>query len=181
MVYKKYKHIISEKKIFLQHEYEEFDEVAKMVAYEHLMTFCTSVESVINAFSVDLYKLITDSKEEPLTIPKIKHLCSTAFDESHYPRYFVFRETKRKLINETGWREFDKLQEIEHGVWKDLVSKEILLKISKKGDMKCTEAWSEIWKACRKTVEDLGIILRGLKEFRTRVLPSDQNKRKMKI
>lgn len=44
------------------------------------------------------------------------------------------------------------------------------------------DAWTEIWKACKKkTVEDLGTILSGLEEFRTRVLPVDQNKQKTKI
>lgn len=82
-VYKKYKHTINERKLFLQHEYEEFDDVAKMVAYQKLKSFCSYVESVKNAFSVDLYKIITDYVGKPLTASKIKEMCIKAFHERY--------------------------------------------------------------------------------------------------
>eukprot|EP00105_Crassostrea_gigas_P042271 XP_019926419.1 PREDICTED: uncharacterized protein LOC105337013 [Crassostrea gigas] len=60
--------------------------------------------------------------------------------------------------------------------WREWVATKIHQNISKKGEMECTDAWTEIWNACQKTVEDLGTILSGLEEFRTRVVPVDQNK-----
>lgn len=33
IVYKKYKYVINEKKIFLKYEYEEFDDVVKLIVY----------------------------------------------------------------------------------------------------------------------------------------------------
>lgn len=40
--------------------------------------------------------------------------------------------------------------------------------------------WNEIRKICRKTVDDLTNILRGLKDFLLKVQPEDQSKRKNK-
>lgn len=82
MVYKKYKHTINARKIFLQHEYEEFDNVAKMVAFKHLRSFCTYIESIINAFTVDLYQIVTAHVDRPLAAEDIKGMCLKAFDES---------------------------------------------------------------------------------------------------
>lgn len=188
-VYKKYKHVINERKIFLQHEYEEFDDVAKTVAYQELMAFCSFVESVINAFSVDLYKIITNYKGELLTAHKIRELCLIAFNESQSYRYFkhdydTFHATVLERIRTTrvygrgiekrlytNWRRLE-------SDWREWVATKIHQKISKRGEMKSTYAWSEIWKVCEKTVDDLGIILSGVEKFYTRVLPVDPNKRK---
>lgn len=167
-VYKKYKHVINEKKIFLQHEHEEFDDVAKLIAYQKVTEFCSSVESVKNAFSVDLYKIVTDYFGKPLTANKIREMCLEAFNESEHTwdledqRSFSPKKLPILLSHEKDWREW--------------VATKIHLKISKKGEMECTDAWTDIWNACKKTVEDLGTILSGLEEFRTRVLPVDQNK-----
>lgn len=167
-VYKKYKHVINKKNIFLQHEHEEFDDVAKLIAYQKVMEFCSSVESVINAFSVDLYKIVSDYEGRPLTANKITKMCLKAFNESEhsmdleYPRSFSTKMLPIIVRPRRDWREW--------------VATKIHQQISKKGEMECTDAWTEIWNACKKTVEDLGTILSGLEEFRTRVLPVDQNK-----
>lgn len=190
MVYKKYKHIINERKLFLQHEYEEFDDVAKMVAYQKLMSFCSSVESVINAFSVDLYKIVTDYVGKPLTANKIKEMCLKAFNESLHHRSFITEMLQRLEKTEGDRIELEPTKEVREKMkrmettgrdWRDKVATKIHQKISEKGEMKCTDAWNEIWNACRKTVDDLGIILSGLEEFLARVLPVDQNKRKTNI
>lgn len=80
LVYKKYKHVINRRKIVLQHEYEEFDDVAKRIAYQILSSFCTFVESVINAFTMDLHTIISDYPVESLTVEKIKRLCEEVFE-----------------------------------------------------------------------------------------------------
>lgn len=192
-VYKKYKHVINERKIFLQHEYEEFDDVAKTVAYQELMAFCLSVESVINAFSVDLYKIITNYKGELLTAHKIRELCLIAFSESQNCLYFKHNYDRLDVSNmsERFWTTRGYWEGIEEELywkwrrlerperdWREWVATKIHQKISKRGEMKSTYAWSEIWKVCEKTVDDLGIILSGLEKFHTRVLPVDQNKGK---
>lgn len=78
VVYQKYKHAIKERNILLQHEYEEFDDVVKTVAYRNLMSFCTFVESVINFFTIDLYKIITDYENTLLTPNAVREMCYQA-------------------------------------------------------------------------------------------------------
>lgn len=135
------------------------------------MEFCLSVESVKNAFSVDLYKIVTDNLERPLTANIITLMCLEAFNESEYP------------WDLTDPRSFSLVPKIERPRrdWREWVATKIHQNISKKGEIECTDAWTEIWNACQKTVEDLGTILSGLEEFRTRVVPVDQNKRKTTI
>lgn len=79
LVYKKYKHVINKRKIILQHEYEEYDDVAKFIAYQLLSSFCTFVESVINAFTMDLRRIISDIPDELMTVEKIRQLCLEVF------------------------------------------------------------------------------------------------------
>lgn len=81
LVYKKYKHVINRRKIVLQHEYDEFDDIAKCIAYQILSSFCTFVESVINAFTMDLHTIISDYPVESLTVEKIKRLCEKFLKE----------------------------------------------------------------------------------------------------
>lgn len=80
MVYKKYKHVILKRRIILQHEYEDIDEVAKCIAYQILSSFCCFVESVKKAFMIDLRKLISDYPDKFLHVEKIKRLCLEAFE-----------------------------------------------------------------------------------------------------
>lgn len=82
MVYEKYKHTINARKIYLQHEYEEFDNIAKLVAFNHLRSFCTYIESIINAFTVDFYQIFTTHVDRPLAAKDIKEMCLKAFSES---------------------------------------------------------------------------------------------------
>lgn len=79
-VYKKYKHVINKQKIILQHEYEEFDDVAKFIAYQMISLYCTFVESVITAFTMHLPKMISDYPVESLTVGKIKQICLEVFE-----------------------------------------------------------------------------------------------------
>lgn len=84
MVYKKYKHVINKRTIFLQHEYEDYDDVAKVVVCQQLMSFCTFIESVQNSFTVDLYNMITNCIDTPLTSKVIGTLCLKALNESSF-------------------------------------------------------------------------------------------------
>lgn len=49
-------------------------------------------------------------------------------------------------------------------------------KLSGKGDLISTDTWLSIWNICKKTVEDLGVILSGLEEFLAKVLPPNQDR-----
>lgn len=80
IVYKKYKHVINKLKIFLRHEYEDYDDVAKFIAYQMLSSYCTFVESVIIAFTIDLPKKISDFPVEFLTPENIKQICLEVFE-----------------------------------------------------------------------------------------------------
>lgn len=80
IVYKKYEHVINKQNIILQHEYEEFNDVAKFIAYQMISLYCTFVESVINAFTMDLHTIISDYPVESLSVEKIKRLCEEVFE-----------------------------------------------------------------------------------------------------
>lgn len=80
IVYKTYKHVIDKQKIILQHEYEDFDDVAKFIAYQTLSSYCTCVETVIHAFTMDLPKKISDYADADLTAGKIKQMCLEVFE-----------------------------------------------------------------------------------------------------
>lgn len=80
IVYRLFEHVINRRKIILQHEDEKFDNVAKFIAYQMLSSFCTFVESVINAFTMDLPKIISDCPVESLTEEKIKQICFEVFE-----------------------------------------------------------------------------------------------------
>lgn len=47
-VYRKYRNAIISKNIFLHHEYEEIDEIAKLVAYKRVSSYCNFLESAVN-------------------------------------------------------------------------------------------------------------------------------------
>lgn len=53
-VYRKYKHLINKRKLILHHVYEDYDEVAKLMAYERLSSLCALVESLVNIFTIGL-------------------------------------------------------------------------------------------------------------------------------
>lgn len=74
-VYRRYRNCINRGEIFLQHEYEDFDELAKFSAYKKLSSFCCYVELVVNTFTTDLQKTLKESHGKKFT----SHLCSNVF------------------------------------------------------------------------------------------------------
>lgn len=78
-VYSKYKLQISKGEIFLQHEYEEYDEVAKLSAYETISSFCCYVESVVNDFTIDFSKKLKKYYGKRLTAQKFRRMCHEVF------------------------------------------------------------------------------------------------------
>lgn len=156
VVYKKYKHVINRRNIILLHEYEEFDDVAKCIAYQIISSFCTFVESVINAFTMDLHTIISDYPIESLTVEKIKGLCEEVFErieDKPVGRFESKRDWRRWVADEIG-----------------------RIIIRRKGETVCSDALVEIQNICQKTVKDLTAILIELEEFQTCVLPVDQTK-----
>lgn len=65
--------------------------------------------------------------------------------------------------------------------WKQWIADKIKRNILTEGDPLCPDAWTKIKNICRKTVQDLTAILKELGEFKNKVLPVDQNKRKNQI
>lgn len=80
IVYKKYKHVINKRNIFLQHEYEDNDDVAKFIAYQMLSSFCSFLESMIIAFTMDLPQIISDYPVKCFTPENIKQTCLEVFE-----------------------------------------------------------------------------------------------------
>lgn len=154
IVYKNFKHVINEKGFFLQHEYEEIDDVAKMIAYRVISSFCSSVESLINAFTADLRRSMADYFDKQLTAVKIRKICS-------------------EVLEKTGYKPFGSTKSTRN--WSSEIAEFIQPKLSNK-TLKGADAWSEIKSTCCKTVEDLKIILNGLDKFQANELQIDQKK-----
>ncbi|XP_052695493.1 uncharacterized protein LOC128173851 isoform X6 [Crassostrea angulata] len=152
-VYKKYKHLIDKQKIILQHEYEEFDDVAKFIAYQMISLYCTFVESVINAFTMDLPKMISDCPVELLTVGKIKQLCLEVFETI---------EDKDVLSTDSN-RD-----------WRRSLAAAIETKMGKQVPVVANA--SLVNNICRRTIKDLNFVLNELERFRTFVHPADQNR-----
>lgn len=77
-VYKQFK---GKQKIFLQHIYDEIDEVAKFIAYQKLSAHCDFINSTIKALT-DLPTIINESSERPLTPEKVKQLWFDDFEKT---------------------------------------------------------------------------------------------------
>lgn len=65
--------------------------------------------------------------------------------------------------------------------WRRLVAVEIKNRVLRKKESISADAWVQIYDICRKTVQDLNFILIELEQFRTCMLPADQNKRKSSL
>eukprot|EP00105_Crassostrea_gigas_P033759 XP_019917907.1 PREDICTED: uncharacterized protein LOC105348325 isoform X5 [Crassostrea gigas] len=153
IVYKKYEHVINEQNIILQHEYEEFDDVAKCIAYQMISLYCTFVESVITAFKMDLPKMISEYPVESLTVRKIKQICLQVFER----------------IEDKDVPSMDSNRD-----WRQSLAAEIQTEMRKREAV--VDNASLIYSICQRTVNDLECILRELEKFRTFVHPADQNK-----
>lgn len=62
--------------------------------------------------------------------------------------------------------------------WGDLVAQFIHEKLYANREPEIADVLKEVKKICRKTVDDLNNILRGLEDFLLKVQPEDQSKRK---
>lgn len=78
-VYRQYQHVIDKRKIFLQHVYEEFDEIPKVIADQRLSAYFGFIKSMIYTLTVDLDSIISESLEKPLTPEKMKQFCVEIF------------------------------------------------------------------------------------------------------
>ncbi|XP_065939577.1 uncharacterized protein [Magallana gigas] len=153
IVYKKYEHVINKQKIILQHEYEEFDDVAKFIAYQILSLYCTFVESVITAFTMHLPKMISEYPVESLTVGKIEQICLRVFERI---------EDKDVLSMDCNrdWR-----RSLAAAIQTEMKKREAVV-----------DNASLIYSICQRTVNDLNYILCEFETFRYSVHPADQNK-----
>lgn len=79
---KKFKKFKGKQKIFLQHIYDEIDEVAKFIAYQKLSSYCGFINSTIKALTVDLHTIINESSEKSWTPEKVRQLCFDVFQKT---------------------------------------------------------------------------------------------------
>lgn len=94
-VYRKYELKINKGDIFLQHEYEEYDEVAKLSAYATISTFCCYVESVVDAFTTDFIKKLIKYYGGRLTALRFRRMCHDVFKHIHLTIPNVSKKRKR--------------------------------------------------------------------------------------
>lgn len=147
-VYKKYKEEIdAHQPILLHHEYEEFDEVAKLNAFKRLSSYCGFIESVRTFFEKDLVDWIEGT---------------------------ITQDTIAKCIQQSK-EETDGSLKIERD-WKKSVYQEIRRIISETEEPDCIGVLDEIKKRSNKTVEDLNSISNQLSEFLTRIGSVDPEK-----
>lgn len=99
IVYKSFKHVMTQRDFFLQHEYEEFDDVAKSIAYHVILSFCSSVESLINAFTADLYKSMAVYFDESLKADEIRIKSSDVFEKTGYKPFGSRKSTRYQTAN----------------------------------------------------------------------------------
>lgn len=113
-VYKKYKHVIDGQDIFLQHVCEDFDEMAKLMAYRkvsYCFDFITGITKVLEAFTGQrLQDVIDRSVDVSLALQNIREICyrenvSPAGTVESKP-YFCYLTTsigdiKRDLVKQT--------------------------------------------------------------------------------
>lgn len=155
IVYKSFKHEINEQEIFLQHEYEDFDDVAKLIAFRLLSSFCSSLESIIYSLTTDLHENMSDEFDKLLTAEEIKDICRITFMKTACCKPFGHRTTR---------------------YWSYEYAKFITSKLSKE-KLYGADAWDEIQEACQKTVDDFKFILSDLEKFQSNELQVDQKKR----
>lgn len=156
LVYKSFKHEINEEEIYLQHEYEDFDDVAKLIAYRLLSSFCSSLESIIYGLTTDLHENMSDEFDKLLTAEEIKEICWNTFKKMTY-KSFGQRTTSFRY-------------------WSYAFVQFITSKLSEE-KLDGADAWKEIQWACRETVEDFKFILSDLEKFQSNELQVDQKKR----
>lgn len=150
-VYSKYKG-----DIFLQHEYEEYDEVAKLSACATISSFCCYVESVVDAFTTDFSKKLKKYYCKRLTARRFTRMCHDVFKHLHLKKVVSKKRKKRG--------------------WSGSIASEIYKRMHRAYPVLCEDALDSIHKICQKTVKDLNVILCGLKEFQAKVTPVNQKK-----
>lgn len=80
-VYRKYKHLINKRKLILHHVYEDYDDVAKLIAYERLSSVCVLVESLVNIFTIGLSEFSKELKGKQPS-EDIQKLCHEVFNRT---------------------------------------------------------------------------------------------------
>lgn len=80
IAYKTFRRAINENEIFLQHEYEDFDDMAKLIANKIFSSFCLYLDLVIHALTNDLHKLMFYNYDKPLKATDIRQMCSDVFN-----------------------------------------------------------------------------------------------------
>lgn len=100
IAYKTFKRAINRNEIYLQHEYEDFDDVAKLIANNILTSFCLFLDFMIHAFNNDLHKIMFDNYDKPLNVMKIRedfHDVLKRFAHEYKP--FGFTAAGYKAVN----------------------------------------------------------------------------------
>lgn len=79
-VYKTFKSYMGHGHIFIHHEYEDNDDIARWIACEHIVPSCAYLESVIESISeTHIVSVLDDAFNNSFTRENIRELCYTIF------------------------------------------------------------------------------------------------------
>lgn len=114
-VYKVFKSHIDSKNILLHHEFEEYNEIAKLSFHRKMSLFCEKIQDLSSSIPiVNLTTIINEAEDRALTMANIKQLCYEAnikhdgkdvgtVNDRSYVCYSIFtvRKLKTYLVEET--------------------------------------------------------------------------------
>lgn len=100
IAYKTFKRAINRNEIYLQHEYEDFDDVAKLIANNILTSFCHFLDFIIHVFNNDLHKIMFDNYDKPLHVMEIRQYIHDVFKRfAHKYDLFGFTAAGYEAVN----------------------------------------------------------------------------------
>lgn len=104
IVYKNFKYVINEKGFFLQYEYDEIDDLVKLIVYCVILLFCFFVELLINVFIVDFFKSMVDYFDKQLIlykllrVDKIRIICLDVLEKMGYKFFELVKSIRYQFL-----------------------------------------------------------------------------------
>lgn len=113
-VYREYEGLFRSKMLHIQHEYDDFDEIAKKSANAKAMSFQRTIQSLIQSIPYEeLFSIIDEASKKAYSRENIRNICfnefitdgenvGTVYSNSYVCRFFVtVRRIKAELVTNT--------------------------------------------------------------------------------